>query len=340
MALTLRAGLAVLLAATLGACAVAPKTPRPESAEYRRSWGLEAVNVRPAYLDGATGRGVTVALIDCGLDDAQPEVRRNVSGRSIDLVGSRTATTPRDRHADLVAGPLGSALDGRGLVGVAYNATLLSVRADFDGGFQGQCAFRPADLARALDYAVDSGAQVVIMPLQARKPLGAPFERALKRTVDSGVAVVIAAGNGGDDAPSYPARYAADPRFEGGIVTVGALGAGGDLAGWSNRAGPAAEHFLMAPGEGVITDCDAKWCRRVSGTSVAAPYVGGALALILERWPKLDGRGAISVLTAGAQDRGDVGTDKVYGRGVLDIGGAFALARRGTPSQADATAPL
>ena len=98
---------------------------------------------------GATGRGVTVALIDCGLQTAQPEVTANVSPLSTDVAGPRSQPE-LDRHADYVAGPLGSALNGRGLVGVAYNATLLSVRADFDGGWQGQCAFRPADIARLI----------------------------------------------------------------------------------------------------------------------------------------------------------------------------------------------
>lgn len=82
----------------------------------------------------------------------------------------------------------------------------------------------------------------------------------------------------------------------------------------------------------MITDCGEKWSRRVSGASVAAPYVGGALALILEARPDLGGKGAIARLLRGARDEGDPGVDVISGRGRLDIGAAFsALAplRRG-----------
>jgi subtilisin family serine protease len=316
---------------TLAACASAagPARPRTNSLEYRLSWGLETVNAKAAYRAGATGRGVTIALVDCGLEHAQPELRRNVSARSVDLNPRRADAEPM-RHADYVAGPLGSALDGRGLVGVAYNATLLSVRADFDGGWNGQCAFRPDDVARGLDYARANGARIAVLPLQASRPLGARFETALQRALDSGMAVVIAAGNGAEDQPSWPARYAADSRFAGGVVVVGAARADGSFAEWSNRAGAAAPYYVTAPGEGIITDCGRRYCKRVSGTSLAAPYVAGALALISEARPDLDGRDAIDLLLRSAHRPAEA--DLSRGRGLLDIGQAFVLLKHQAPA--------
>jgi subtilisin family serine protease len=320
------------LGVALSACATTVPRPRIHSAEYVRSWGLAAINANPAYRAGATGRGVTIAMIDCGLEQAQPELRRNVSPRSVDLMAGLRRVPVQERHGDYVAGPLGSALDGRGLVGVAYNATLLSVRADFDGGLNGECAFRPSDLARGLDYATRNGARIVVLPLQGKRALGAPFEAALKRTVDAGVAVVIAAGNDAAGQPSYPGRYASDPRFAGSIIAVGAFRADGSLAPWSNRAGDARRYFVAAPGEGVITDCGSKWCKRISGTSMAAPFVGGALALLMEARPALDGRGAIQALIGAARDAGEPGVDEVYGAGLLNVGQAFQLHRAAAPT--------
>lgn len=315
--------------ATLSGCAM--KRPSLTSGEYLRSWGLATINANPAYLAGASGRGITVALVDCGLDRSQADLRRNVSRNSTDIVAARATSAPLVRHADLVAAPLGSALDGRGLVGVAYNARVLAIRADVDGGWNGQCAFRPADLGRALDFARESGARIVVLPVQHSKPLGGGFEPALQRATDAGVVVVIAAGNRGGDQPEWPARYAADARFGGGVIAVGAARQNGALASWSNRAGDSRRYFVSAPGEGVVTDCDKERCRQVSGTSFAAPYVAGGLALVMEARPDLDGPSAARLLLAGAQDQGEPGEDAIHGQGLLDIGRTFA--RIGKPAR-------
>jgi subtilisin family serine protease len=311
----LAAALALLLAAPAAAA------PRENSDEYRKSWGLEAIGAQAAYRAGLTGRGVTVAVVDCGLANAQRELLRNVSRKSIDIVGQRTAPIT-DFHANYVAGPLASALNGRGMVGVAYNATILAVRADVDGGLDGRCAFKTGDLARALDYAAEQQARIVVLPLQHGRPLGGRFEAALKRVVDGGAVVVIAAGNRTGPDPSWPARYAVDPRYSGSIVVAGATGYYGLITSWSNKAGAVRSWYLAAPGEWVLTDCQAK-CKLVSGTSFSTSYVAGALALMMEAWPQLSGREIVTRVLDTARDAGEVGVDVVYGRGVLDLARVF-----------------
>lgn len=316
-----RLALVAALAALLAGCT--QRVPEVTSGEYLRSWGLGAINAMGAYQAGATGRGVTVAMVDCGLQDAPREVLRNVSRNSVDIFAAERALPATDRHGTYMAGPLGSALDRRGLVGVAYNAELLSVRADIEGGHNGQCAFKASSLARAVQYAADQKAQVIVLPLQATRPMGPAFETALKNAVDGGAVVVIAAGNRSADQPGYPARYAADPRFAGAIVAVGATTAEGELTKWSNRAGPTKAWYLAAPGERVVTDCGRKTCRLVSGTSFAASYVAGALALVMEGHPQLTGREALALLLQNARDTGEPGADPTYGWGVLDVGKVF-----------------
>ncbi len=310
---------AVVLAAVLAGCA--PKGPWKGSIEYTLSTGLRAVNAQPAYDAGYTGRGVTVALIDCGIDKKRGELGRNLSPLSTDLNPERTVVLA-DRHGDEVAGPLGSRLDGHGLAGVAYNATVLSVRADFDGGWKGQCGFYPRDIARALDYAVDKGAKVAVLPFRADQQFGPKFEAALQRAVDAGVAIVISSGNESSGQPSWPARYAIDPRYQGSIVVAGGARKDGSLAPWSNRAGGTSGYFIIAPGEDVVTDCGGQFCRRVSGTSVSAAYVAGGLALIMQARPNIHARDAIELLLRSARVVGD---PEDAGRGSLDIGAAFAF---------------
>ena len=318
-------GAGLLLLAVL-ALALAPagaqaKGPRTNSEEYKKSWGLEAIGARAAYANGLTGKGVTVAIVDCGIAQAQRDVLRNVSKRSTDVVPGRGLPLT-DPHGAYTAAPLAAALDGRGMVGVAYNATVLAVRADVEGGLNGKCAFRPSDLARALDYAALQKARIVVLPLQHGKPLGAAFEAALKRLVDSGAMVVIAAGNRQGPDPSWPAMYAVDPRYEGAIVVAGATGYYGAITAWSNRAGHVAAWFVAAPGEWVLTNCRAK-CDLVSGTSFSTSYVAGGLALMAEAWPGLSGRDLIARLLSTARDAGEPGDDAIYGRGILDLARAF-----------------
>lgn len=312
-------GLAAVASGALAPQAVAARLKRPdlESVEYRRSWGLSAINAHSAYAAGYTGRGVRIALVDCGVR-RRADLGRNLSRESVDLVRRTGRFT--DPHGAWVAQPLGSALNGSGTVGVAYNATLLEIRADMDGGYQGECAFWPADIARAVEHAVELRARIIILPLQAQRPLGPLFEAALRRAVESGAVVVVAAGNDTLSRPAWPARYAADPRFARAMVVAGAAGFDGDITPWSNRAGEAAARYLLAPGQWILTDCH-KSCQFASGTSFAAPFVAGAIALMMEAYPGLTGPEAADRVLAAARPLGGA---EVYGRGMLDLSRAFA----------------
>jgi subtilisin family serine protease len=321
---------AALALAVAAACTAAPAaawpwrwTPKPEadSLEYRRSWALHAIGADAAYAAGYTGQGVRVALVDCGVQRRKADLGRNLSRESADVVPVRLAHLD-DPHGDWVAEPLGSRLDGEGIVGVAYRATLLEIRADMDGGYKGECAFWPKDVARAVDYAVDHHARIIVLPLQAQHPLGAPFEAALARAAKSGVVLVVSAGNDALAAPAYPARYAADPRYAAAMVVAGAAGFDGDITPWSNRAGDARARFVLAPGQWILTDCVRK-CELATGTSFAAPYVAGAIALMMEARPELSGPDAAARILAAARPLGASGTEAVYGRGMLDLSRAF-----------------
>jgi subtilisin family serine protease len=168
---------------------------------------------------------------------------------------------------------------------------------------------------------------VIVLPLQATKPMGGAFEAALQHAVDSGSVLVIAAGNRALERPSYPALYAADPRFAGALVAVGATKPNGELTDWTNRAGSAKAYYLAAPGDKIITDCGKATCRMVSGTSFAAAYVAGALALVMEARPELTGREAVDLVLRSARDRGPTGADSTWGWGFLDVGRMFPTAQ-------------
>ncbi|MBA4001683.1 S8 family peptidase [Brevundimonas sp.] len=293
------------------------------------------MNAIAAFNAGATGRGITVSVVDTGIDFGNDDLQGNISAASTDIVLGRNQPQGDDNHGTLVAGVIAAGFNNYGTIGVAYESTILSIRADIS-----ECSdpddtscFRSSDLANALRYATANGARVINLSLGGEGPLGADFENALFQAISAGVVIVAAAGNEGGNSPEWPGRYASDPRFAGGIIVVGSTDSANVISSFSNRAGVSASRYLVAPGEGVITGCDGDSCWRVNGTSFAAPHVAGALALLLDAFPNLSGRDAIEILLQTAADLGPSGIDVTYGRGLLDLARAFQpVGSTSTPS--------
>ena len=348
--LAARAGLAAFLAMSLaGAALAAPPAPasRPAATadatgafsgddrglarSYRLSWGVRAIGADRLHALGLTGRGVTIAVIDSGLGAAAAGLEKNLSNASVDILPRRRSDSVGDRHAVYIAETLVGSPQGQGAVGVAYDATVMSVRADSDGACRKECAFSALNLAKAVDYAVSKRAQIIDLSLAGEHSLGPKFEKSLQKAAKAGAVIIVAAGNDGRQLPEWPGRYAADPRFAGSVVAVGAVNKQGELAKFSDRAGPARASYIAAPGQRVVTDCDAQTCAIISGTSFAAPHVAGALALLMQAFPNMTGRQALDLLLRAARGAGDPDGDTVYGRGRLDVYRAYqmALSERG-----------
>ncbi|MGH2340282.1 autotransporter domain-containing protein [Segnochrobactraceae bacterium EtOH-i3] len=135
-----------LLATTTALCAPALAfaqqalpAPKPTAdAEYRANWGLGAINALTAYQMGLTGKGVTVAVIDSGLDVRHPEFTGRVSADALNLGDDQSLSNVMPTigedgeiagHGTHVAGIIGAARNGVGMQGVAYNSTILPIRA-------------------------------------------------------------------------------------------------------------------------------------------------------------------------------------------------------------------
>jgi hypothetical protein len=311
--------------------------PSTTSSEYLRNYGVANSGAISAWRTGATGAGITVGVVDSGVKLDQPDLSGRLSSASTDIVAGRNDPSGTDIHGTFVAGVVGAGFNGFGTVGVAYNSTILSIRADISDCTDPDdtVCFRSSDLARALDYAVANGARVINLSLGGESALGSTFEAALQRAVNAGVVFAIASGNEAGANPEYPGRYATDPRYAGAVIVVGAHDQNNTIASFSNRAGVSANGFLSAAGVDIVSACDATSCRRGSGTSFSAPAVAGSLALLLEAFPNLTGRQAVDILLRTARDAGDPGTDAVYGRGLLDLARAFApVGATSTPSAA------
>lgn len=284
-----------------------------------------------AWNTGATGAGISVGVVDSGIDTAEPDLQGRISPLSTDVVPGRNQIYNTDQHGTWVSGVIASNFNNFGTIGYAYEATIVSIRADTADCTdpEDDVCFSSSNLVRAIDYAIANNVRVVNMSLGGNTPLGPAFEAALQRAVTAGIVFAISAGNEFDDDPvtavnpAYPGRYATDPRFAGSIIVVGAHDSANNIAAFSNRAGVSANRYLSAPGVAIWTNCDGSRCYVIDGTSFSAPAVAGAMALLLDAFPNLTGRQAVEILLTTARDAGATGEDPIYGRGLLDIARAF-----------------
>ena len=303
-----------------------PPGPSVTSSEYTLSYNLAAIHADVAYAAGATGSGITVAVIDSGVDGSGAELQGRVSSLSIDEDTLRNTPVGTDQHATWVAGVLASNFNGQGTIGVAYNSTVLSIRADpatASNGCTGAASscISTTYAAAGIDYAIAHGAKVVNLSFGTETgALGPTFEAALQRGVSAGLIFAVAAGNDGNASSEWPSLYAVDPRFAGSIIVAGSSNKGGALSSFSNSAGAVAAAFLLAPGESVITGCNGATCANLSGTSFATPEVSGAMALLLQAFPNMTGKQVVSLLL---QTADSLGSSSVYGVGALDLTRAF-----------------
>ncbi|UVI40597.1 S8 family peptidase [Qipengyuania spongiae] len=316
--------------------------------EFDRSDGPDQHGAISAWQRGATGNGVTIAVVDTGIDTASPEFAGRIHPNSRDVAGNR-GIQQEDDHGTNVALVAAAARNNSGILGMAFDASVLVLRADRVGTCGTDtpedtslgCSFLDTDIATAIDVAISSQARVVNLSLGGARASRAMLD-AVRRASQAGVVVVVAAGNGGegdvaDTDPNQPTGFASALRAAGGdnVIIVGSVNEGGTISGFSQRAGNEADWYLGARGERVCCvyengqifvgqDQDGSFRLLFSGTSFAAPQVAGAVALLAQAFPNLTGQQIVEILLSSARDAGDAGTDTTYGRGILDIASAFA----------------
>jgi len=318
--------------------------PSTASSEYNANWGVAGTNAIEAWRFSTDGSGVLVAVIDDGIESTHPEINDNIVG-AIDIVAGRNAPfIATNTHGSELTAIIAGEFNGASTIGQAYNADILSVRADNGAG-----GFQSADLANALDYARAQGAKVVNFSLGSTSPSSAIFQAAIQRATQAGMIIVVSAGNDGPFATevNYPGFLATDPATSNNlIVTVGGMNPDGTFNDRSNQAGVAASYYLTAPGwEIIVPDfaapgshlpvgfqaCGADgapgvaagFCR-VQGTSYAAPHVTGAVALLLDAFPTMTPQDIVRLLLLSTDDIGLPGVDAQTGRGRLNLAKAFA----------------
>ncbi|WP_300527721.1 S8 family peptidase [Maricaulis sp.] len=313
-----------------------------ETAEYQAQYGLGLMNTSHAYAEGAFGAGVTVAVIDSGIDASLPEFAGRLAPNSVSIWEQQGGTVGdyNNGHGSLVASVIAANRNDVGTHGVAPEVTVLAIRVDRgveDASNPGSSfpLYTETDLALSIDYAVDQGADVINIslgrPPEFYESNGNAIRAALERAASAGIVVSIAAGNFNPSTPlenrittSVPQIFADNAEMNGHLVIVPAIDQNSQIAGFSARAGDLANFAISAPGADIYIALSEALTGNANGTSAAAPHIAGALALILGHFPNMTPIEALQLLYDTARDLGDPGVDDIYGHGAPDLEAAFA----------------
>ena len=308
-------------------------TPTPSAvnyntAEYNRSNAATQMNAIAAYNRGATGDGVTVAVLDSGIDIENPEFAGRIHPASQDATGNGRTIDDSDGHGTSVSAVALAGKNDSGIHGVSFASSLLALRTDAPGTCTGDddgCSHNDSSLARAIDVAVSSGAKVINMSLGG-SAANSQLRNAIARAATAGAIVVISAGNDGGPDPDPLALVANDPLARNQVIIAGSIGTVGNpnaISTFSNRAGSGASHYVAAPGYRVRSFDEVGDPFLYSGTSYAAPSVSGAVALLFSAFPNLTAAQVVEILFTSANDAGAPGTDSEFGRGIVNLTKAF-----------------
>ena len=320
------------------------QTPAGRSAKL--PWNLSQIHANSAWKAGVDGSGVTVANVDTGVDVQHPALWSKFKGYSRDGFGQEKAyydatvaqpkvgDTPPDPkdyngHGTHTMGTMVGA-DGQGTpVGVAPGAKFIAAAGLGEGGGDVlgllkalQFVTAPSDGWNQIDP--KSGADIVNNSWGGRGP-ETSFTTALRNMAAAGVVNVFAAGNNGMDSKD---QNLGDPGMWTDAITVGAVNKHKEVSAFSSK-GPSPvtdefKPFVVAPGEGVESTIPNGKYATFSGTSMAAPHVAGALALVDQelanrKQTKMDLDDAKFVLQRMAKDIAPKGPDDASGYGIIDL---------------------
>ncbi|WP_347857780.1 S8 family peptidase [Planktomarina temperata] len=318
--------------------------------EYRYNANLAQLNVLPLNNYGYDGTGINVAVVDSGIDASHPEFL-NSTIRGYDFSNSATGYGgDPNGHGTHVASIIAGDADGTGMRGVAYDATLYSYRVDADGDGTFEALNTDSQLAAVarrhitdnIHVSNNSWGSATAVTAYTTSQMRSIYSRSISAFADAqaaGTLFVFAAGNSGNSEVSIDGGlpYHAPELVDAWLVVV-ASDENGVETGFTNRCGVAAAFCVTAPGNRVLAaDAGTTGYVALSGTSMAAPFVSGLAAALMEKFPNLTPKQIATRIKTTASlapltgffgetlaNDGTAAMEAIFGHGLVDSGAAAA----------------
>jgi thermitase len=292
---------------------------QPNDPYYSKQWGDDQISGPDAWAQNVDCSNIMVAVLDTGIDYRHPEFGNRII-RGWNFADNNNDVMDRFGHGTHVAGIIGAeGNNGVGVAGVAWNVKILAVKVLGDNG-QGSTAA----VVNGIKYAADMGARAINMSLGSPDTtidpaLGAAIAYARAR----GVLVICAAGNNHGDVGS--------PANDPGAIAVSSTSKflWWEYLSWFSNRGSKIE--VSAPGGGIWStvpldpnQTGATGYSKLSGTSMATPYVTGEAALIWGKHPYWTADQVHQVIDTAVDHKGASGRNDRYGFGRINLAKAVA----------------
>jgi len=281
-------------------------------------WYLTKINAPAAWTTTTGDKNIIIAILDTGVDGTHPDLQsKMVPGWNI--YNNNSDTSDVYGHGTVVAGTAGAASNNaQGVASVAWNCPIMPIRISATDGSATYSA-----MASGLTWAADHGAKVANISYEASN--SATVKSAASYFQSKGGVVTSAAGNKGLFDTSADNPY---------ILTISATDVNDQITSWTNTGN---NIDLAAPGS-AYTTFNGGIYSSATGTSIAAPIVAGAAALVFSIKPSLTGSQVQDLLKQNADDLGSSGWDTSYGWGRVNVSRAVSAASGS--SSVDAVPPV
>ena len=286
--------------------------------EGSEQWYLNAIQAQKSW-SIAKGKDILVSVVDTGIDTDHEDLADGIvqavsvipheyydGSKSIVFNSNYEGREDCMGHGTHVAGIIGARQNKIGVVGVAPDCRIMSVKAL--ELYKGKGAGKSGWIAAAIRYSIEQGARIINLSIGGSAVTDPFLEKVIGEAAEAGCIVVCAAGNiTGEPQVFYPAAYEH-------TITVGATGKDGKWISFSNYG----DYLdIVAPGEAIYSTVIGGYGTK-SGTSMACGVVTGEIALLLEKNKSLNEQDILKLMKQRAVRENGGAKDPKMGYGFLD----------------------